>query len=32
MLLLPATADPHRVRDALLAALALAAGAVDALT
>ena len=32
MLLLPASIDPHRVRDALLAALALAAGSVDALT
>jgi uncharacterized membrane protein YoaK (UPF0700 family) len=32
MLLLPASTDPHRVRDALLAALALAAGSVDALT
>lgn len=31
MLLLPASIDPHRVRDALLAALALAAGSVDAL-
>jgi uncharacterized membrane protein YoaK (UPF0700 family) len=31
MLLLPASLDPHRVRDALLAVLAVAAGAVDAL-
>jgi uncharacterized membrane protein YoaK (UPF0700 family) len=31
MLLLPDTVDGHRVRDALLAALALAAGSVDAL-
>ncbi len=31
MLLLPASIDPHRVRDALLAALAVAAGSVDAL-
>lgn len=31
MLSLPASVDPHRVRDALLAVLALAAGSVDAL-
>jgi uncharacterized membrane protein YoaK (UPF0700 family) len=31
MLLSPALIDPHRVRDALLAVLAMAAGAVDAL-
>jgi uncharacterized membrane protein YoaK (UPF0700 family) len=31
MLLLPASIDPHRVRDALLAVLALTAGSVDAL-
>jgi uncharacterized membrane protein YoaK (UPF0700 family) len=31
MLLFPASVDPHRVRDALLAVLAVAAGSVDAL-